>query len=495
MAKALDGQARGSTAAASTRRGGSLPGGRAFSSRGAAERPPPREASVSSPHRTSGRTGTARTSAIVRDELAEEQKEDALSRPPEPQGEVTSPVFTGNLPLSAAQNLAASAEGSPAEDGALGSSAGTVPASLATLAVPNVGQTNAQPVPPQTAKVAQAAPNERTGTDGDSEAGVRSSESKPASADCKPPEPGNPHAKTASEAATGHNLSAETGLHSLPSEFQPVSDHDHGSNPNKSEDDDQGRFSPEAEPIPEADSAGTATAKVQVQMSYAEKMNKLAGNAEQFLPTGTFSADLTKGLAENKRRENLIEKVALNLHLPTTGAYDASQSLAAGSLTTEIPSATSTSAADIHPATRVAAKTLELVSDSALRLKHLNADSLSMVIKPDGQTELYLELRWRNGRIDARAELQHGDFGALNAHWKELQDKLGPQGIRLASLTQQAPSDWTGAHAQSNSRREPPPTPQETEPSLGSKRHAKSGHGPRLTPLPPPSRGGLELYA
>ena len=53
-----------------------------------------------------------------------------------------------------------------------------------------------------------------------------------------------------------------------------------------------------------------------------------------------------------------------------------------------------------------------------------DAESLSVVIRPGAGTELSLELRQRNGAVEAHAILQRGDFQMLNQHWPELQAQL-----------------------------------------------------------------------
>jgi hypothetical protein len=75
-----------------------------------------------------------------------------------------------------------------------------------------------------------------------------------------------------------------------------------------------------------------------------------------------------------------------------------------------------------------------MVALNAVRLARSDAESLSVVIKPGGGAELSLELRQRNGVIEAQAVLQRGDFQAMNQHWPDLQQKLEERGIKLAPL-------------------------------------------------------------
>jgi hypothetical protein len=57
-----------------------------------------------------------------------------------------------------------------------------------------------------------------------------------------------------------------------------------------------------------------------------------------------------------------------------------------------------------------------------------------VVIKPSVGTELSLELRHRNGGVEAQATLTRGDHQFLNQHWPELQQRLEQRGIKLAPL-------------------------------------------------------------
>ena len=79
-------------------------------------------------------------------------------------------------------------------------------------------------------------------------------------------------------------------------------------------------------------------------------------------------------------------------------------------------------------------RTHDLVSAHALRLVESNADSMSVVLKPGGGTELSLELRQRNGVVEAQAYLSQGDHQFLNQHWADLQSRLELRGVKLGPL-------------------------------------------------------------
>ena len=70
----------------------------------------------------------------------------------------------------------------------------------------------------------------------------------------------------------------------------------------------------------------------------------------------------------------------------------------------------------------------------AIRLVDSKLESVRVVIKPGADLQLSLDMRQRGDAIDARVVLQRGDFGHLNQHWPELQQRLEQRGIRLAPL-------------------------------------------------------------
>jgi hypothetical protein len=79
-------------------------------------------------------------------------------------------------------------------------------------------------------------------------------------------------------------------------------------------------------------------------------------------------------------------------------------------------------------------RTQEMVTLHAVRLMESQSDMLQVVIKPGAGTELSLQLRQRDGGIEAQATLQRGDFQLMNQHWPELQQRLEQRGIKLAPL-------------------------------------------------------------
>src|SRR5262249_38132428 len=79
-------------------------------------------------------------------------------------------------------------------------------------------------------------------------------------------------------------------------------------------------------------------------------------------------------------------------------------------------------------------RTHELMSLHAVQLKESGNDSMQVVIKPGPSLQLSLNLQMRNGNVEMRALLQHGDFDLLSRHWPELQQQLESRGVRLGPL-------------------------------------------------------------
>ena len=78
-------------------------------------------------------------------------------------------------------------------------------------------------------------------------------------------------------------------------------------------------------------------------------------------------------------------------------------------------------------------------------LKSSTAEKLDVVLRPDAQTELRLQVEKVNGQIQVQVRCDRGDFASLEAHWGTIQNTLAPQGIRVEPLQQ-----GNGAQLQQN---------------------------------------------
>ncbi len=108
-------------------------------------------------------------------------------------------------------------------------------------------------------------------------------------------------------------------------------------------------------------------------------------------------------------------------------------------------------------------------------VKTVRPDSLSVVLKPDRDTEIFMRVTIEDGRMHAYARCDRGDIGALNAEWGSLQKSLASQGVELSDLNgrlattspENQLSNSNSSHQQSKFQREREPA---SEPALAEKR-------------------------
>ncbi len=87
-----------------------------------------------------------------------------------------------------------------------------------------------------------------------------------------------------------------------------------------------------------------------------------------------------------------------------------------------------------------------LIQEQAVRLRHASLQSLEVVLRPDGQTELHLQLTQHAGQIEATVRCDRGDAEKFGGGWAKLQESLASQGIRLAPLAESSMSS-AGDHS------------------------------------------------
>jgi hypothetical protein len=188
-------------------------------------------------------------------------------------------------------------------------------------------------------------------------------------------------------------------------------------------------------PVPSADLGGTYAAKQYTAMKKAEKTTKVAGQAEQDLPSNasTGSAELSTG-----QKGSVHALPHANEKLNSTAAVEPS---AARVSTTPEPAAATVTSAAISPAApadsrmRVLERTHDIVALHAMRLAQTSSDSLHVVVKPGDGMQISLELRQSESGIEVHASLHKGDFEHLNQYWPELQQRLETRGVRVGTLT------------------------------------------------------------
>lgn len=85
-------------------------------------------------------------------------------------------------------------------------------------------------------------------------------------------------------------------------------------------------------------------------------------------------------------------------------------------------------------------------------LKSSTTEKLDVVLRPDAQTELRLQVEKVNGQIHVQVRCDRGDFASLEAHWGTIQNTLTAQGIRVEPLQQGngAQLQQNGSHSSQN---------------------------------------------
>jgi hypothetical protein len=173
----------------------------------------------------------------------------------------------------------------------------------------------------------------------------------------------------------------------------------------------------------QVENSGTPAAKQLLQMNNTDKMNKVAGSTEKELPG---KADL---VAQEKKLPMPSQRIGQDGVIVGPSA-NVPELMSVG---TSVNGISAASAADMR--VRALERTHDMIALQGVRLVDSKMDSLHVVIKPGAGMQLSLELRQRDGVIDAQVTLERGDFGPLNQHWSDLQQRLEQRGIRLAPLT------------------------------------------------------------
>ena len=111
------------------------------------------------------------------------------------------------------------------------------------------------------------------------------------------------------------------------------------------------------------------------------------------------------------------------------------------------------------PQARSLSRLADQLSGEVVLMQRLRSGVMTAVLKPDGHSELRVDLRRREGRLEIRATMERGDSQAISEGWSELQQQLRAQGVHLLPL--ERPSS-------------PPPTSRDSADSAGE-RSANSG--------------------
>ena len=172
---------------------------------------------------------------------------------------------------------------------------------------------------------------------------------------------------------------------------------------------------------------GISAAKLDLTMKKTDKANKIAGPVEKILPENVDSPVSENNLPapDSLTRSALRSNPGLVMQGSSSQSNDATGTAA-------VTGAATAAVFDVR--TRALERTHDIIALHAMRMGDSKIDSLHVVIKPGAGLQLSLEMRQRNGGIEAQMTLQRGDFSHFNRHWPELQQRLEQRGIRMAPL-------------------------------------------------------------
>ncbi|HXP61882.1 MAG TPA: hypothetical protein VN829_15410 [Dongiaceae bacterium] len=213
------------------------------------------------------------------------------------------------------------------------------------------------------------------------------------------------------------------------------------------------------------------------RMQAKPEVNEISAPAEQNLPTQGAAAESPRRTGMNNKAELAAADKAL---APLSSAEPAAALLSnhsagaglAGRAETPMPQA-----AAGQPAHRA-------IENVITGLPRIGAGSTSVVLNPDGNTQLVLHVKFAQGCLEAQAVLERGDFSAMGSEWKQLQNRLAEHGVRLGPLTsgaEQAASSGAGNFSSSRRDRDLPPPKEFSPQTILNPQPLKSGAGRTLT--------------
>ena len=241
-----------------------------------------------------------------------------------------------------------------------------------------------------------------------------------------------------------------------------------------------------------AEASGTSTARQDHRMESLR-------NAEQDGTFGGRPADGPSSGATARPSQDAFEDI------PGRSATDWQASRTAGQQVSR-PADQRASSAPTDTA-RSVERITGLVSREAALVKQHSSDSMTVLLRPDAETELLVHFTQRDGQIEASIRCERGDSQHLGALWPQLQESLAQQKVRLAPLQESSfsqPDFNSSSGADRNgsgpgSDRQPPnrqsldewPAPAS---SASSTAHVRGGGGSRHRRIST-SRPGWETWA
>jgi hypothetical protein len=209
-------------------------------------------------------------------------------------------------------------------------------------------------------------------------------------------------------------------------------------------------------------------------MKTASQAIEIAGSAAQKLPPGLQTASATSGA------DQAIPAAKINVPAGFSGPRESAAQWTIVDTTAAVataPTLTTNAAVAGVPSSAAIEHLERLISREVVMVRQSGADALAVSLKVDSRTSLFLQLTSHHGQIEASVRCESGDAGALDAHWKQLQESLARQNVQLLPLQDKSLPDNSSsdAHAETSgnfqdgpSARQQPPRPSappEKEPS------------------------------
>jgi hypothetical protein len=196
---------------------------------------------------------------------------------------------------------------------------------------------------------------------------------------------------------------------------------------------------------------GMAVAPSVERMKFVAEQNKIAGSAAQKLPpvTPIASAAAIKADAPSGK---------INLPVDFSAPTSAEQiSLINSAKAAAATPSDSVAVAAVQAPTQ-ANRVEQLISREIVNFKSSGAGEVGVSLKIDAHTQLFLQLSYREGQMQAVLRWEKGDLPALTAHFGQLQESLARQNIQLQSS--QGGSDWSRQGSPGRQSQEQPPAPE-----------------------------------
>ena len=203
-----------------------------------------------------------------------------------------------------------------------------------------------------------------------------------------------------------------------------------------------------AVPMPEKgqNASGIAVAQGQTMQSSSRKQNDVPARKEQ----GT-SFGLESGLAENLTPTQTVTSQAITFATPISNARSSGEK--DGSAAVEfsleaVPSLEVEMAGDVESIDAVQApQMIEKIEQQVQILRTTGMDKMDVVLRPDADTELLIQVTKVDGQIQVQVRCERGDVALLDSQWSQVQSSLAAQGVKVEPL-QHAEGSTDFSHSQ-----------------------------------------------